>query len=90
MLVTRMRLGWSSGRRLVLLLLWRRYCRLGIDKGDVGIETTGNYQIDDAARSLQNANGRLVWYCRFQNLTVDRQDLISFAQSTISVTDNNK
>jgi len=55
------------------------------DVRDFWVDTTGHYQVDDAASPLQDANGRLVRDGRFQDLSVDRQDLIALGQSTISV-----
>lgn len=49
-----------------------------------GIGTTSHYQIDDAASSLQDADGSLMRDGSFQNLSVDGQDLIALGQPTIS------
>jgi hypothetical protein len=54
------------------------------------VDTTSHYQIDDATSPLQDANGRLVRYGRFQDLSVNRQNLITLGQSTISVERNKK
>ena len=54
------------------------------------VNTTSHYQIDNATSPLQDANGRLVRYGRFQHLSVNRQNLITLGQSTISVEKNKK
>ena len=50
----------------------------------LGVDTAGHYQVNDTARPLQDPDGRLVRYGRFQHLSVNRQNLIALGQSTIS------
>ena len=57
----------------------------GCNGRQFGIGSTSHYQIDDTTSSLQDADGRLVRDGRFQNLSVDGQDLVALGQSTISV-----
>lgn len=55
------------------------------DVRHLGARPARHYQVDGAARPLQNRDGCLVRDGRFQRLSVNRQDLVALGQSTISV-----
>jgi hypothetical protein len=75
---------------LLLLLLLMIAAQTSCNGWQFGIGSTSYYQIDNATSSLQDADGRLVRDGRFQNLSVDGQDLVALGQPTISVNINIK